>query len=158
MVSAGCFKLLAIVLVATIMSVSADISKFTGEWKILEAYDSVDSTIPRELPTSVGHSLVFKVTLSDNNPSDTLNLGCKVGNSLRTSVKITAEQDNSASVEVGPIMSTMMMPPEDQYEFEMYLNGALPKMTTMTLGNDGQELLMTGEAKVVLQFVDTSVV
>jgi META domain len=158
MTSSSSFKTFLVFILATVLStmVNADIYNFAENWKVLEAYDTIDSTTPRELPSSLGHAPVFHISRSDKSPTDTLNLGCKVGNSMRTSVKITGVGDdaNSVSIQVGLVMSTMMMPPEDQYGFEMFLSGALPKMTSMTL--EGQELVMAGDAKIVLQAVETS--
>jgi hypothetical protein len=148
-------------LVVTFMTSFADaeIASFAGEWKILEAYDTLDGTTPRDLPSSIGRPLIFKIMVSEKNPTDTLDLAFKVGNNMRTTIKVTDQpSSSSASIQIGLIMSTMMMPPQDQYEFEMFLSGALPKMNTMTLESDGQELLLTGESKIVLQAVDMSAV
>jgi hypothetical protein len=157
-----CFlKVFLVFLVVTIMTSlsDAEIASFSGEWRVLEAYDTVDGAIPRELPSSLGRPLIFKMSVSENSPTDTLDLAFKVGNNMRTSIKVTAEPSpSSASIQIGLIMSTMMMPPQDQYEFEMFLSGSLPKMSTMTLESDGQELLLTGESKIVLQAVDMAAV
>jgi hypothetical protein len=161
MISGSFLKAFFVFLVVPVMTSlsNAEIAAFAGEWKILEAYDTVDGTAPRELPSSIGRPLIFNMIISETSPTDTLDLAFKVGNNMRTSIKVSEETSpSSASIQVGLIMSTMMMPPQDQYEFEMFLSGALPKMTTMTLESDGQELLLTGESKIVLQLVDMSAV
>jgi hypothetical protein len=136
-------------------SVTAEITSYVGNWKVLEVYETVISDTPRTLPAN--GPFVFRFTINEQSPEDTLNVGLKVGNTMRTSVKILDEpNDNEASIQVGLMMSTQMMPPQDQFQFEMFLSRALPKMTTMKLNSDQTEMLLEGDAKFVLQATDTS--
>ncbi|KAL3923670.1 MAG: hypothetical protein SGILL_001525 [Bacillariaceae sp.] len=136
-------------------TVNAEISSYVGVWKVTEVYDSSDRTTPRELPTT-GGPFVFKFALNDKSPTDTLSVGVKIGNQMRTSILILDEEDSTASIKVGLLMSTQMMPPQDQFQFEMFLSKALPKMTTMSLDDAQQQMLLVGEARMVLQAVDTA--
>ena len=141
-----------IVLMAT--SASAEISSFVGNWKVLEVYDSIDSTTPRELPSN--GPFVFRFAINDKHPEDTLSVGIKVGNTMRTSVNVLEEKDLEAEIHVGLMMSTQMMPPQDQFQFEMFLSKAIPKMTVMKLNADKSEMVLEGDAKIVLAATDTA--
>jgi hypothetical protein len=150
-------KLFFAVILMAFTIVNAEISSFVGNWMILEVYDTVTSPSPRELPTSAG-PFIFKFLINEQNPSDTLNVSFKIGNIMRTTLKILDDDEasSSATIEVGLLMSTQMMPAQDQFQFEMFLSKALPKMTDMILDDAGEEMILIGDSKIVLQAVDTS--
>ena len=80
----------------------------------------------------------------------------KIGNTMRTSVNVLEEKDGEAEIHVGLMMSTQMMPPQDQFQFEMFLSKAIPKMTVMKLNAEKSEMVLEGDAKIVLEATDTA--
>lgn len=109
-------------------------SQFTGAWKLLSAQDENNNAVT--LPSG---QYALKVKEKDERHLD---IFIKVGNSLRGEVTLEGEDH----ISVSGIMSTMMMPPEPQYLFEMYLSKALPKMTNLIL--DGNKLIFEGEGRI----------
>ena len=72
-------------------------------------------------------------------------LGIKVGNSMGSTVTLSdsSEPDRDA-VSVGPVRSTMMMPPQDQFAVEKVLSRILPAMEFLHLENGNDLLVMEG--------------
>ena len=63
-------------------------------------------------------------------------------------IKAESEAEHD-SVQVGPIMSTMMMPPEDIFKLEQFMSKELPKMTKIYLADDDNKLILEGAARTV---------
>merc|ERR1712157_71978 len=72
--------------------------------------------------------------------------GIKIGNNLRTSVTMITSVENNDSqektIEVGPVMSTMMMPPRELFDLEMFLSDALPKSDRLELKEEEDDVTM----------------
>eukprot|EP00539_Tryblionella_compressa_P006340 CAMPEP_0178762348 /NCGR_PEP_ID=MMETSP0744-20121128/16486_1 /TAXON_ID=913974 /ORGANISM="Nitzschia punctata, Strain CCMP561" /LENGTH=158 /DNA_ID=CAMNT_0020417003 /DNA_START=170 /DNA_END=646 /DNA_ORIENTATION=+ len=151
------FRLYFAICFAMMASAMADITALVGEWKVAEIYDTLNDLEPRELPTSTGGPFVFKLTPKGND-EDTLILATRIGNSMRTSINVLNDDaaTGNSNIKVGLVIGTKMMPAPDLYELETFLSEALPKMDTMTVSADGQEMVMTGTSKIVLEAVETT--
>ena len=72
-------------------------------------------------------------------------IGIKVGNSMGSTITVSdsSEPDRDA-VSVGPVRSTMMMPPQEQYAVEKALSKILPAMEFLHLERGDDMLVMEG--------------
>jgi hypothetical protein len=138
---------------ASAVVIGSDIASFVGEWQLTEIYDSVDSSVPKELPKE-GGPFVLKLSPSDKDPEHSLLAWTKVGNTMRTSIVVL--DADQGSIKVGSLMSTQMMPPQELFDLEILLSKVLPAMDQMVLSNDGDELVMFGTGKMVLTSVETT--
>merc|ERR1711862_200586 len=88
------------------------------------------------------------------------NLGIKIGNNLRTRLMITSSGNESQekTVEVGPVMSTMMMPPRELFDLEMFLSDAFPKTNRLELKEEEEDvtklrlLLLDDSSDQIIEF------
>jgi META domain len=151
------FHRLVIAAAALMMMASAaaalDPSAVIGEWKIAEIYDdNGPERNPLDMPTSGGPYLIrFREKEGRDN---TLSFYSKIGNSLVSSV--TFEEGSSDQIHFGNVVSTKMMPELSQYKLEVYLSRYLPTMTTLTVSEDKQRLVLTGEGRIVCESADTT--
>jgi len=137
-----------------------------GDWKLVELYD--DQNQPVEIPDASPSSsdrdgFVLHLTKKqgddgddDNEDGTTLSLFTKIGNSMGGIILLVddnANGDNEQTIKVGPLRSTMMMPPPQIFALEQYLTKYLSTMDTLKLNDDGDELVMLGSGRIVCQNV-----
>jgi hypothetical protein len=120
-------------LLLSFLSFTMATSSFVGEWNLVEVYDENDALVT--LPDG---SFVMKIEEKDEK---SLKFNFKIGNGLRGRIQL---QDDG-SVTLGPIMSTMMMPPEPIWKLESFVSNALPKVTSMVIMETDASLEMQGE-------------
>lgn len=137
--------------VATTTS-ATEMSAVIGDWKLAQIYDSPTGTDPLGLPTTGGPFIFHFMGKEDS--TDTLSFHTKIGNTMRGNVQFTA--GSTDGIQFGPILSSRMMPEASQYRLEMYLSQYLPKMTTLTVSDDGQKLILSGEGKIVCDVFATT--
>ena len=121
-------------LIADTMAVN---SNYEGLYKLTSLYDSETGEVA--LPEK-------EITVRFQPGNDhQYALGIKVGNSMGSTVTLSdsSEPDRDA-VSVGPVRSTMMMPPQDQYAVEKVLSRILPAMEFLHLENGNDLLVMDG--------------
>lgn len=133
-----------------------------GDWKLVELYD--DRNQPVELPSSsegfVLH-LVKKEIKDEQDPEQqegakTLSLYTKIGNSMGGVLSLvddSANLEKEQTIKVGPLRSTMMMPPPELFAVEQYLSKYLGAMKTLKLSDDGDELIWMGTGRIICQNV-----
>mmetsp|Transcript_72800 Transcript_72800/g.109828 ORF Transcript_72800/g.109828 Transcript_72800/m.109828 type:complete len:139 (+) Transcript_72800:53-469(+) len=120
-------------LLLSIISIAMATSPFVGEWNLVEVHDENDAIV-----TIPDGSFVMRV--EEGKDEKSLKFNFKIGNRLRGNIQI---QDDG-SVTVGPIMSTMMMPPEPIWKLETFANNGLQKVTEMVKETDAS-LELKGE-------------
>eukprot|EP00978_Attheya_sp_CCMP212_P012428 scaffold31041_cov56-Attheya_sp.AAC.3 len=109
---------------------------YGGDWKLekcLTGPELGEFTLPPD------HDIIlhFKGELPK------LQFSAKVGNNLGCSIEIVGKGEGFDKIEVGPIMSTLMMPPPELVEVEQLLFQSLPTLYKMILSSD-TSLVMTG--------------
>jgi hypothetical protein len=134
---------LSLLLVFLTLNIAMAASPFVGKWNLVEIYS--ENMTPETLPAGSYH---FTIQEQDTKH---LRLNIKVGNNMATSVTLEGGESDAASrtVTIGGVMSTMMMPSDEQFKLETYLSNMLPKITSMTIVDD--TLTMEGEGKIVCQ-------
>mmetsp|Transcript_11095 Transcript_11095/g.17179 ORF Transcript_11095/g.17179 Transcript_11095/m.17179 type:complete len:192 (+) Transcript_11095:31-606(+) len=80
--------------------------------------------------------VVYLTKMDDSN----YNLGVKVANSLRAHINV----DENNKLEMGPVMSTRMMPPPELREMEDFLSEHLPTLENIYFEDDENHLKLTG--------------
>ena len=121
-------------LIADTMAVN---SNYEGLYKLTSLYDSETGEVA--LPEK-------EITVRFQPGNDhQYALGIKVGNSMGSTVTVSdsSEPDRDA-VSVGPVRSTMMMPPQEQFAVEKVLSRILPAMEFLHLENGNDLLVMDG--------------
>ena len=109
---------------------------YVGNWKLEEAFVGPElGQFP--LPTD----LDIILRLSPANTADAYNLALKVANQLHTTVKKVGKIDGSDEIKVGPVASTLMMPPPHLRKVERYLAESLPILYKMSAHDN---LVLTG--------------
>ena len=122
----------------------------SGEWKLRELWEETE-----EAPLSItrdGQPYVMRIVPSEgpsstNPTTTTLGLSVKVGNNMRTQIRIPENSINvvggstTTKIEIDSVGSTRMMPgTEEKRQLENFLSRNLPKMTSMrVLGVGGGE-------------------
>jgi hypothetical protein len=107
---------------------------YEGKYLLSEVFDSRDE--PVLLPLG-RFDLEVSSAGSESDPGRhkfSLHLGNYFGGSF------VVDQNDPKQVKVGPMRSTMMMPPQDVYALENALNKILPACTTIDLQGDKLEL------------------
>jgi hypothetical protein len=126
-----------------LLNLAMAVSPYAGSWQVAEAFDESFEAVT--LPEG---TFFFNIEEKEDDPK-VLILHVKVGNSMRTQVTLL---DNN-KVEIGGLMSTMMMPTEPLFRLETYLSNTLPKITTLELihSNEyrGDQLVFGGQGKIV---------
>lgn len=103
---------------------------FEGDWK-LESFSQGVKKI--QLPPN--HPIIISLR---GRPFPTT-IGIKVANTMNGSIKVTGQgtdplgNPGSYKVQIGPLRSTMMMPPAELVEIEQLLSMELPNMAKMTV-------------------------
>ena len=131
----------------TLLSHAAAVSPFAGTWLIQEIYD--ESMEQKSLPDGQ-----YTFAISQAEDEEHLRLGIRVGNSMSSHITLLeeAEEESSSpstikqSVQVGGMMSTMMMPPDELFKLEVLLSDIVPQTKTMVLENENHTLTFLGEA------------
>jgi len=73
------------------------------------------------------------------------NMGLILGNSMGALVTVSdSNEDDKDAVKIGPLRSTMMMPPEDVFKIEMALRDILPASTFIHLEQNDDMLVIEG--------------
>eukprot|EP00529_Nitzschia_sp_RCC80_P036119 CAMPEP_0113456290 /NCGR_PEP_ID=MMETSP0014_2-20120614/8811_1 /TAXON_ID=2857 /ORGANISM="Nitzschia sp." /LENGTH=163 /DNA_ID=CAMNT_0000347739 /DNA_START=119 /DNA_END=610 /DNA_ORIENTATION=+ /assembly_acc=CAM_ASM_000159 len=134
-----------------------------GDWKLVELFD--DQNEPVEIPDAPSDDgFVLHLTEKqgagdgDNDDDDgkTLSLYTKIGNNMGGIMLLVDDETNSnneQTIKVGPLRSTMMMPPPQIFALETYLTKYLSTMDTLKLNDDGDELVLLGTGRIVCQNV-----
>jgi hypothetical protein len=137
-------RFLQIILLALFLPAITMAAKYDGTFLLKEAIGEDSEAV--EIPA--GH---FNLVLRSEDDTN-YDMSMRVGNVLRARVKVTQSNEAGADgLRVGPVMSTMMMPPEKLFHLEQFLSSNLPKMTTMQL--DDTTLTVEGDspAKAVFE-------
>ncbi len=135
---------IALVVMVVATTSATELSAVIGDWTVAQIYDSPTGTDPLDMPTT-GGPYVFHFKEKEGS-TDSLSFYTKIGNSMRSNVRVISGSDD---IEFGLLLSSKMMPEASQYRLEMYLSQYLPKMTTVTVTSDGQQLILTGEGRIV---------
>jgi hypothetical protein len=139
--------LIALIIIMVFATPSAtELSSIIGDWKVVQIYDSPTGTEPLDLPTTGGPFIFHFVGKVDS--TDSLSFYTKIGNTMRGDVQFTSDS-SSNGIQFGPILSSRMMPEASQFMLEMYLSQYLPKMTTLSVSGDGQQLILIGEGRII---------
>lgn len=123
--------------------------KYAGTYVLQEATN--ENNEPVHVP---GHfDLVLRSEGKDGDEDGSYGMSLRIGNALRARVRISeSSAGGPEAIDIGPIMSTMMMPPENLFKLEQFMSHALPEMTTIELGQDGKLTLTSeGSEKVVFE-------
>jgi len=107
---------------------------FDGDWK-MESF----STGTKKIQLPPNHPII--ISLRGRPFPKTI--GIKVANMMNGSINVTGPGTDSCGVQIGPLRSTMMMPPAELAEIEQLISIELPKMTRMTHVL-GEHLYMVG--------------
>ena len=134
---------------------TTDPSRFVGEWKLKEIWDSENNDTPRNLWSDEGPFILRLESRehANDNDNEILGLNVKVANSIFSYMEFLDDNNNNNNnnIRVGSMMSTLMMPSPELYQLEIYLSNYLPQMTSMELGGRGESeklLIMTTSASV----------
>ena len=139
-----------------------------GDWKLVELYD--DQNQPVEIPDAPSDDgFVLHLTKKqqeqqsgggddddDDDDGKTLSLYTKIGNNMGGIMLLVDDETNDVkeqTIKVGPLRSTMMMPPPQIFALEQYLTKYLSTMDTLKLNDDGDELVMLGSGRIICQNV-----
>lgn len=119
-------------------------ARYDGVFKLLEAWD--ENSLAVDIPGD------FNLVLQSEDESH-YNLSLRIGNSLGARMAVETNPSGPDGVDVGPIMSTMKMPPENIFKLEQFMTSALEKATTIQLDQDKSHLVFEGEGteKIVFQ-------
>jgi META domain len=145
--------LVAVLTMMTTVASSISPNDVMGDWKIIELYD--DQNQPVEIPTPPSDDgFVLHLVGTDNTPTSTLSLYTKIGNNIGGSVEFvddesTTTDQRTQSIHIGPMRSTMMMPPPELYKLEQFLTKYLASSTTIKLNDEGDELVWLGDGRIV---------
>ena len=123
-------------LITTIMALN---SNYEGLYQLTNLYDSETGQVT--LPERV-----ITVRFQPGQPgTHEYAVGIKVGNSMgcTATVSESSEEDRDA-VSMGPVRSTMIMPPPEQYAVEKALSKMLPKMEYIHLEEADERLVLEG--------------
>lgn len=125
---------LLLLLPATMMA-----AKYDGVYQLQEALD--ENSVAVNIPGK------FNLVLRSESDETNYEMSLRIGNALRAHVQITSNEEGGGADElkIGPIMSTMMMPPEDLYRLEQYMSKSLPTMTSIEFGVDDEKLTISGD-------------
>uniref|UniRef100_A0A7S2H1Z7 B30.2/SPRY domain-containing protein n=1 Tax=Helicotheca tamesis TaxID=374047 RepID=A0A7S2H1Z7_9STRA len=140
-------------------SSSIDTKSFDGDWEIKQCFlgpELGEYNIPEEvLPI---------LSLMEIPAEAGFRLSIKVANKMNAKIALTegekdakkTQDDGFTKITIGPVMSTMMMPPPDVYDFEKYLNESLPIFTKMIVSENG-DLIMSGPTAEIIcsRYVDS---
>eukprot|EP00429_Kryptoperidinium_foliaceum_P020268 CAMPEP_0176033244 /NCGR_PEP_ID=MMETSP0120_2-20121206/16418_1 /TAXON_ID=160619 /ORGANISM="Kryptoperidinium foliaceum, Strain CCMP 1326" /LENGTH=128 /DNA_ID=CAMNT_0017366569 /DNA_START=204 /DNA_END=590 /DNA_ORIENTATION=- len=127
----------------------ADRTDFIGKWEIVEALDGEMN--PFSLPDGN-----YFMTLQDAGDGETLSASIKVGNSMRTRIQFTGSSEEGDTIQVGGLMSTMMMPPAKLFQLEQYFSKTMPKMDLVQKETveDETRMVFSGDGKMVWKQVE----
>mmetsp|Transcript_18580 Transcript_18580/g.21351 ORF Transcript_18580/g.21351 Transcript_18580/m.21351 type:complete len:132 (-) Transcript_18580:67-462(-) len=127
------------------MSSSNDDNKYNGDWLLQKAFVGPELT---EFPLPTAKKYILKISTTEEG---SYNLLIKVGNTIRTSMKVLGKDDDNLfdKIQVKPPMSSRMMPPPELFELESYLTTSLPTFFKMIVSDDGN-LIMTGETSELI--------
>jgi hypothetical protein len=122
---------------------------FAGDWQLSEAVDLNGQAVA--LPDT---AIIMKLAKGD---AQTYSLSIKVGNSMNSKISLTSgsasEGDSlvGVGIEVGPFMSTMMMPRPELRAVETYVSKSFQQMNIMSLNEDGSLVFEGSGAKAVFR-------
>ena len=120
-------------------------AKYDGMFKLSEAEDEKRAAV--KIPAS--QKSFAMVVRSES--ADSYKLSLRLGNTLHADMKIAESEDAHDGVQVGPIMSTMMMPPTAIFELEQFMSKELPKMTQIFLADEDNKLILEGNSRIVFE-------
>lgn len=132
-------------LLITMVSIAEASTFAVGEWKLKEVWRE-NAAEPLSI-TRDGESYIMKIYPAEEKHPDSHRFSIKVGNSMSSSMKIVEEEGNKQKINIGFVMSTRMMPgSEEKRELEGYLSDQLPKMTSIRVKGEGEELVLSSES------------
>jgi hypothetical protein len=111
---------------------SAALAMYEGKFYLTEVFDSQDE--PVQLPLG---RFDLEVTPPAESETRRYKFSLKVGNYFGGSFVV--DQNDDTKIKLGPMRSTMMMPPQDVYALENRLGKMLPACTTIDLQGDKLE-------------------
>lgn len=134
---------------------------FAGSYKLVSITDA--DLAPIAIPDGSDFKLTLKPA-ADFTTSGTYDLQLALGNRLGGRLTLTDEDEatpdsgSKQAVRIGPIRSTMMMPPPEIFKLEMALSDILPDAQTIELqpgqGGSGALLVLQGaKGKLVCEQV-----
>ena len=136
----SCLLVLLLSLIAHPLTIMAA-SPFVGDWDLTQTLD--EESHQRALPPE--QNFQFHI---EEHMEGLLTLSTRLGNTMRTKITLKGgASPESQQVEIGNVLSTMMMPAPEVFEVEKYLSKTLPTITKMEI-RDGQ-LLFEGKGTVV---------
>eukprot|EP00563_Minutocellus_polymorphus_P018804 CAMPEP_0197716108 /NCGR_PEP_ID=MMETSP1434-20131217/1115_1 /TAXON_ID=265543 /ORGANISM="Minutocellus polymorphus, Strain CCMP3303" /LENGTH=325 /DNA_ID=CAMNT_0043300415 /DNA_START=32 /DNA_END=1009 /DNA_ORIENTATION=- len=112
---------------------------YSGDWLLKQVMTGPEL---QELPLPDEAKIVLGF---GDNDGGTYRLSIKVANTFNTSVKIVGKMEAFDKIEVGPAMSTRMMPPPILEPMEQFLGEGLETLCKMIVSADGN-LILTGPA------------
>jgi hypothetical protein len=116
------------------MSKEGKTKGFVDEWKLIEAIN--DSGTAVAIPE--GHDIVLHLDVGpDENQYD---FSLRVANTLRC----IGIKEEGGGIKMGMVMSTMMEPPPELREIEMFLSSSLSNVTHMELQENSNLLILNG--------------
>jgi len=145
-----------------------DLTSFAGEWRIKQCFRGPElgeyklpstvkcilsiqnpSTSRGVLPRGGGRGGFrgrpdVRSTAQEGDDSNKYDLSIKVGNMMRATIGTMEQEVDSegfTKIQIGPIMSTEMMPPPDEYEVENFLSASLPVLQKMIVDENGNLIL-----------------
>jgi hypothetical protein len=117
------------------------LDRYLGEWKMDEATkDSKSVDIPNDL------NIIFSV--SPGKAQGMYALGVKVANQIHTTVEKVGKDEEFDLIQVGPVISTRMMPPPHLWEMEKFIVGSLEKIRKMSVVNEDVYVLVGAEVEI----------
>lgn len=109
---------------------------YVGDWKLEKCFTGPELG---EFPLPPDHDIIFHF----KGEAPKLEFSAKVGNNLGCSIEIVGKEEEFDKIEVGHVMSTLMMPPPELVGVEQLLFQSLPTLYKMILSSD-TSLVMTG--------------
>mmetsp|Transcript_1775 Transcript_1775/g.2643 ORF Transcript_1775/g.2643 Transcript_1775/m.2643 type:complete len:315 (+) Transcript_1775:47-991(+) len=112
---------------------------YMGEWKLTQAFTGPELG---EFPLPKDSDIIL--TLESGDCSKNYELTAKVANVLRTNLNVVGKSDAFDRIEVGHVMSTMMMPSPELAAVEKYLLSSMSTLFKMIVSPESDRLIMTG--------------
>merc|ERR1712176_27829 len=123
---------------------------YSGEWFLEKAFTGSEL---KEL--SIPGDAKIVLTLKCELPV-TYRLSTKVANIMNCTLRVIGKEDSFETIEVGPVMSTMMMPPPSLESLETFVKTGLESLVKMAVSSNNVALTMMGpKVKMVFRRHET---
>lgn len=140
-----------------------DSTSFKGEWIVKQCFSGPELG-EHKLPSTVKAILSIQdlsalqgrfrgrctmrskaAAEEEEHSSKKYDLSIKVGNIMNATIDTIQQEDGNeegfTKIQIGPIVSTEMMPPPDEYEVETFLSSSLPSLQKMIADENGALIL-----------------